>query len=451
MVHMTRLRAVLSQQASVVSDATPFTIRLTVVLGMSLLLVAPVAARDWHVLPEPAGEGHGRSWEHALGGAALSRLRDFDLQPGDRVLIGSGEYRDASMQITAAGNREAPLRIEGVDRGGGLPRLISDWRIEQPESGGTAVDIAAGVSHVVLRGLRLEGFQFAVMARAVREGGSRSQLRLENLDMRQVRHGLYLSDCDDLEIINCSVRRYSKHGFRLNAGCDRVVFRGCIADCSEGDARWEDQTELFPFGFIINDAGAPNTAIHFEDCLAANNLMPMQTNRYKNGDGFVVEENSQGVEFLRCRALRNQDGGYDLKPPVRLDGCIAIGNSRNFRLWTTGELTNCFSGWAPTGLWCNGGPVRLRQCTLFALRDEAVETDDDATSTVTLAGCLVAAARRVQVNHARGRVELSPDTVVDASPDGRECQFVQPRPDWDGLGDAMNSRRYPDRGYRHDR
>ena len=424
---------------------------LTISLECCLPRITTEPGRDWHVLPQAAGQGDGRSWEHALGASALQRLRNLKLQPGDRVLIGSGEYRDADLEVTASGSREAPIRIEGVDRGGGVPRLISGWRIEQPEAGGSAVDLAAGVSHVVLSRLRIESYQFAVMARAVRSGAPRSHLRLEDLEMRSVRHGLYLSDCDDLEVVQCNVWRYSKHGFRLNEGCDRVVFRGCTADCSEGDARWEDQTELFPFGYLVNNAGAPNTDIRFEECLAANNRMPRQRGSYKNGDGFVVEENTRNVEFVKCRALRNQDGGFDLKPPVRLTGCIAIGNSRNFRLWTTAELTNCFSGWAPTGLWCNGGPVRLQQCTLFALRDEAVETDDAAKSVVTLTRCLVAATRRVELNQARGRVEIAADTLVDPSPDGRDCRFIQPRPDWDGLGDAMNSRRYPDLGYRHDR
>ena len=88
-----------------------------------------------------------------------------------------------------------------------------------------------------------------------------------------MRHGFYVSDCDDLVLTDCDLKRYSKHGFRCEMGCDRVTMRRCTADCSEGDAEWEKKTELFPFGFNVNDGGTPNTALTFTDCLARNNLM----------------------------------------------------------------------------------------------------------------------------------------------------------------------------------
>src|SRR5262249_18364521 len=160
----------------------------------------------------------------------------------------------------------------------------------------------------------------------------RSHLVFDNVDLEQFRYGMYLADCDDMQLTDCDLKRYSKHGFRFDQGCDRVTLKHCIADCSEGDAEWEKKTELFPFGFNLNDKGAPNTAFVFEDCLAANNRMPLQKKNYKNGDGYVLEGITSNVTFLRCRAILNQDGGFDVKvADVRLTDCVAIGNSKGFR------------------------------------------------------------------------------------------------------------------------
>jgi len=258
-----------------------------------------------------------------------------------------------------------------------------------------------------------------------------------------MRHGYYLSDCDDLRLSGCDLKRYSKHGFRFDQGCDRVTVEKCTADCSEGDAEWEKKTELFPFGFNVNDGGEPNTALAFTDCLARNNLMPLQTTHYKNGDGFVMESNTAGVTLVRCRSIRNQDGGFDLKVhDVKLEGCVSIGNSRNYRIWTTATLTNCFSGFAGTGLWCNGGPITVDHCTFHALKIAAIMTDDHATAPVTLRDCLISASPPTRKT-ARGEIVLGNTTIADEGDPKKDPAYVHPDPNWDGLGDAMNSRTFP--------
>lgn len=130
-----------------------------------------------------------------------------------------------------------------------------------------------------------------------------------------MRHGFYLSDCDSLKLIDCYLTRYSKHGYRLEQGCDNVTFSNCLADCSEGDADWETKTEIFPFGFNINSGGEPNTHLLFEDCVAKNNIKSNQKVKYTNRDDFSMEGNTADVTLRRCFALRNQDGGFDLKVP----------------------------------------------------------------------------------------------------------------------------------------
>lgn len=423
-------------------------------LNLALLCLATSAgasAADFFLTPQGAGTQDGTSWEQALPQTALAATVNERMQPGDRLLLGSGVYADAALKITRGGSAGKPKVLEGVDRGGGLPLFAAGWSIERPDKGPTAVQIEAGVSQVTLRALRIKGYCFGVRAPAT--DAARSHLVFDDLDMEQIRHGFYLADCDDLQLTRCDLKRYSKHGFRFDAGCDRVTVRACTADCSEGDAEWELKTELLPYGFNVDDSGTPNTALRFEDCVARNHMKPNQTSRYTNGDGFVVEGNARDVSFIRCRALRNQDGGFDLKvPAVQLTACVAIGNRRDFRLWAGGTLTHCFAGWSSTGVWSNGAAVTATRCTFHEHSGGAAMADDQATAPVTLADCLVTATGAAPKAEAGGRlVELKNTVVATPKNPGKDPSYPRPDARWDGLGDAMDSRAYPDKGYRSKR
>lgn len=404
-------------------------------------------AADYFLIPQGAGNQNGTSWENALAQQSLSDIVNKTMKPGDRLLLGGGVYKDARLTISAGGIAGSPKTILGVDRGQGLPVFASTWSEENPDKGATAVQIKPGAGHLVLEGLRIEDYKNCVLVSAGKEGANCPNLVFNDVDMRRFRHGFYLSDCDDLHLQGCDLRRYTKHGFRFEQGCDRVTLKQCTADCSEGDADWETKTELFPFGFIVNNGGTPNSHFEFEDCLAQNNQMPLQKKRYKNGDGFVVEGNTSDVRFLRCRAIRNQDGGFDLKVDgVQLVDCVALGNSRNIRIWKSATLKNCFSAWASCGLWCNGGPIAVDRSTFHELRTAAVQTDDKANQPVTLRECLITSCPQIHRKTARGKVETDGTVVVDQSADAR---YVMPSPEWNGLGAAFNSRAYSDKGYHH--
>jgi hypothetical protein len=415
-----------------------------------LLALANLArATEWHLTPAGSGKKDGTSWEHALDQSSLSRSVNELMKAGDRLLLGGGNYQDVALVISSGGSEGKAKTISGVDRGGGLPVFSSTWSIERPDKGPTAVRIEPGVSHVVIEKMRIKGYCFCIRAPQEKDAAPRSHLTFDDVDMEQFRHGFYLADCDDLRFTGCDLKRYSKHAFRFDQGCDRVALRQCTADCSEGDVEWENKTEVFPFGFNINDAGAPNTAFVFEDCVARNNLKHNQTPRYKNGDGFVVEGNTTGVIFLRCRSLRNQDGGFDLKVrDVRLTDCIAIGNKRDFRIWTTGTLTNCLGSGGESVLWCNGGPITATRCTFHAARGAAVMTDDKATEPITLNDCIIAVPPDAPKSRATaGKVILNATVVTVPGNPEKDPAFLRPDPLWDGLGDAMNSRTYPNKGY----
>ncbi|HWB05565.1 MAG TPA: right-handed parallel beta-helix repeat-containing protein [Verrucomicrobiales bacterium] len=406
----------------------------------ALLLPMVAGAVQFYVTPEGAGRKDGSGWKNAAGAKALETLVNERMQPGDELLLGGGTYKDAALRITKGGAANMPKTITGVDRGGGLPALAGEWSENEPEKGATAVRIGAGVSHVTISGLRLSGWVYGVTAEASAE--PRTHLSFRNVDMERFRYGFFLADCDDLLLEGCDLKRYTKHAFRFPGGCDRATLRQCTADCSEGDGEWEKKTELLPFGFLINNTGRPNTSFVFEDCAAQNNLMPLQTAKYKNGDGFVVEENAAEVTFVRCRALRNQDGGFDVKVRgASFTGCVALDNGRGFRVWKNGTLENCFAGRGASGLWCNGGPVTARRCTFHALKDAAVLMDDNAVFPVTLEDCIVSECGEIHRSTGKGRAVLK-NCVTEEDP-----KYAAPNPAWTGTGGAMDSRAFPDKGY----
>lgn len=401
-------------------------------------------ARDWHATPQGSGIQDGSALENAVGAKGLQALLD-KLQPGDRLLFGAGEYRDLSLVLRASGTAQAPIVIAGQAQGE-RPVFSSSWTIENKQKGPTAFAIAPGVSHVTVRDLQMRGYQHGIRG-GVKPGETpRAGWAFHNVDMTHIRHGFYFSGFTGLKLTDCDLARYSKHGFRLDAACEDVVFQNCTADCSEGDAQWEHQTEELPVGFVVNDSGAPNRNVTFDRCLARNNLMPLQKNRYKNGDGFVVEGNTENVLFRRCRSIRNQDGGYDLKvKDVRLEDCVAMENKRDYRIWTTGTLTNCFSGWSQGGIWTKGGPVIAERCTIAAWKSAPVQTED-ANVGVELVACILAADAGKKPDPAHMKLAKLRDCV---EADTLEAAGLQP-PDgsWEGLGPALDSKVHTNRGYR---
>ncbi|QEF98188.1 hypothetical protein Mal15_22370 [Stieleria maiorica] len=408
-------------------------------------------AADFYLTPQGGGRKDGTSWEHSFGQQSLSDVVNETMQPGDRLLIGGGRFVDVRLSIFQGGVEGFPKTISGVDRGDGLPVFVSTWSEKYPDKGATLVRIEPGTGHVILEGLRIEDYEIGVLVPMGKGGSNCPQLVFNDVDMKRFRHGFYLSDCDDLVLEGCDLRRYTKHAFRFEQGCNRVTVRQCTADCSEGDTEWETKTELFPFGFLVNNGGTPNSGFVFEDCLARNNRMPLQKASYKNGDGFVVEGNTSDVRFVRCRAIRNQDGGYDLKvADVELIDCVALGNSRNIRIWKTATLENCFSGWASCGLWCNGGPITVQRSTFHELRKAAVQTDDKAREPVTLNDCLVSSCPAVHRKTARGKVVTNETVVVDDAA-GQSPDYVQPSPEWDGLGESLDSQAFSEKGYHRSR
>lgn len=391
------------------------------ILGLSSLL----HAADFHASPEGAGSKDGSSKANAVAADGIGGLFNDKMQAGDRLLLAAGIYK-TSLTLSNGGTADKPKTIEGPT-GSETATFQSSWTIDKPDKGATAFNLGAGLTGVTLKNLHISHYCFAIRA-GVSTEKPRTNLTFDNISMEQMRHGFYLSDCDSLLFTNCTMKRYSKHGFRFDQGCDKVVLKGCVADCSEGDLDWETKTELFTFGFIMNNSGAPNTGFLFENCVAKNNMKSNQGKlKYTNGDGFVGEANTRDVTFRNCHAIRNQDGGFDLKiPEVKLIDCIAIGHRRDFRVWKEGTLENCTGGWSTTGFWGKGGPVTATNCLFIAERRGGVEMEGGAVAPITLKGSTITTdSSQKEFQAFIGKVEKGDTKVVPTEQVQKDPRYIK--------------------------
>ena len=58
----------------------------------------------------------------------------------------------------------------------------------------------------------------------------------------------------------------------------------------------------------------------------------------------MAEGPNEGLTFLRCKAFRNTDGGFDLKGSQQLiKDCVSNQNKYGFKVWYDGSLVNCIA------------------------------------------------------------------------------------------------------------
>lgn len=308
----------------------------------------------YYMTPNGAGLNNGSNFQNAYAYSAFSQtqlntLLNTTMQPGDELYLGSGSYHGKLLKLISDGELGNTKKIIGVDNlGTGRPILTKGvWSRVDPDDDNYSLITATdgSVSHWEVSGLDLSG---AVRAIHMKNYSTpHNDITFRDINISNVRHGLYAWNLDDSKIENVTITNYTKHAFRLESGCNNTEFISCLADLADGDTSWWDYSEPIPYGFLIEDGGTsnPNTNITFTDCVSMNNRRNGQSSGvYWNGDGFGVENNNTGTTFIRCFSSDNDDGGYDIKAASTLQDCVGVGNKRNFRTWSgSSTLTNCIS------------------------------------------------------------------------------------------------------------
>lgn len=367
-----------------------------VIALLSLTSAAP--ARDYYATPDGAGEKSGDAWDSAMDKYALRTLLLETVQPGDRVLLGSGDYGGRIDQVSylptlgRGGTKEKPIELIGIDTGRGLPRIVGKWspkKIKYHAHSWAGISIQRGVGH-----FRIANFRITSCMHGITTKGAHVGLAIENVSIDTCREAILLQGVDDSAITRCKLTRYTKKGVNFENRCHRIVVTDTLANATGGDASGDWKCEEFPFGFIIQHDGsdAPSGDITYERCVSINNLHDGDPKQYANGDGFVAESTAYGVRYVDCLAANNNDGGWDDKSKAAvLERCIAVGNKRNIRIWnvngSTDEptlLIHCVGAHAVkrgarsdfVGLWVRGAVVADR-CTFHGNRDHAVSVSGD--------------------------------------------------------------------------
>lgn len=436
------------------------TLRLIAFAGTIIISLQAQAQTNYYMTPDGTGPA-GTPWETCYTSSQIDYVLNTLMGPGDTLYLGSGDYENCTLHYTTSGTSSSWKRIIGVDtgdNGGGFPSFVSTgskfWDRTDPEENGTQwafINISGDYWQV--ENLKLHGARYAIRNGT---GTSPSHQLFRNIEIEYALFGLFAEHLDHAIFENVTVKGYSKHAFRLRQGCNNVTFRQCEADLSNGDEEWWNLSIDGPAGFIVDDEGPSNTNITFIDCVARNNLMNNQPGAYAQGDGFVVNRGNTGLTFIRCIAVNNDDGGFDVKQTSTYDGCVAVKNSINFRLWNSAsQLTNCvaayprkrFSGSNSIQcVWSNAngtaGNSTLDYCTLHS-DDTATLIDAEDNSAITVTNSILSYSG-TGGGISLGNVSISPSAnnhIYDHG-SGTDPDFVNPSADWSGIGNDMDSEHY---------
>ena len=439
-------------------------------IGIGLILSQTGLAGDYYATPSGAGLQDGSNWANAFSQSQIDgtpSVVDSVMLAGDTLHLGSGTYSQ-TIHLSSSGTASSPKRIIGEDTGGGAPLIdMGNWsRTNRTSGANRAIGFGNAASYWVIENLSIRDALHGVRTDNL-SAGQYVGITLRSLMIRNCRYGLVISDANEWLLEGVTALEYIKHGFRLDHNCQDMILRNCTADLSGGDTSWYAYSEAYPFGFFVDDptendasygAGPVSSNITFEDCLALHHRTDEQTepttsnpNPYWNGDGFVINSggNTGLYQFIRCRAIDNEDGGYDIKPPSSLIDCVAFQNARNFRFHTgNATMTNCVSGY-PTkragagnglvGVWVHDPTVTIDFCTIHSASARGVE--EDSAGQVTLTNSIISHEVSTGTTHT-GSVTLGSGTVTYKPGSGVDPQYVNPHPGWDGVGTDMNSDTY---------
>lgn len=141
-------------------------------------------------------------------------------------------------------------------------------------------------------------------------------------------------------LTNFTLRRIT--GEDIRRAMTRIRYGSQNGTIEDVIARAGAETERYCTGFVLDDEAQ---SIVYRRCEAHGFAeRGRSSSEYWNGDGFSDERGNKDIQYVDCIATGSTDGGFDLKSSdVRLSGCVAKDNKRNFRFWGSGQIENCRS------------------------------------------------------------------------------------------------------------
>ena len=272
------------------------------------------------------------------------------MMPGDTLLIGGPEtaggtynVQGTRVTITNSGSPTQRMTIRGVDRGHGYPVLQMSGTGTRSNSG---IRFDPGVGYWTVENIGIYrrdiGFETA---------GDNPGLIFNNCEAISLKTtGFLFRGCTNLIVNNCRAYLYDRRGFHFISGNENVTVTDCTADFTGPDVEHDETRAALsgvedPVGFyfhINTGTTSPNKNIVLKNCVALDNIESGDS--YNQGDGFMAERLNEGLTFLRCKALRNRDGGFDLKGTNQLiKDCVSNHNRLGFKIWYDGSLVNCIA------------------------------------------------------------------------------------------------------------
>lgn len=383
-----------------------------------LLLSSCSLAATFYGTPEGSGDRSGTAWETAFALDAAQGLQQAwnVLGPQDVLCVGSGTYKTGqSLTITDGGTSPQQLKtLRGVDTGSGKPVFVGTWSLEKLNPL-TLFHAAPGASYFAIEHLEVRQYGRVLWAEGRNHGYRVRLLDIFDTDNAFQLYGGATPDSPnqgsrDLRFEHIRITRFAHHGFHIREGHSNVEFLDCHLD--GGGAANDDSVRGSSFGFHIShtnqDRKIIDRRITFTRCSAAN-VYNNQGDTYWQGDGFCVERASDQATFNQCVATGCTDGGWDVKSDRSVwNDCMAIGNKRNYRVWSkNAEMNNCLAAFptffggksgGPANLHANlGVTLTLHRCTL--LGSDQTEVIVRNSSVVRLQDCIVAPKSLDKVYH----------------------------------------------------
>jgi hypothetical protein len=418
---------------------------------------------DRYVTPQGAGTMDGSSWANAFKGDMTGGLQAAWESTGatNSLYIGSGSYNvPQTLNLTIGGTDWQHLKkLAGVDTGGGLPEFRGDFALSSQGSR-KFIDVPVGVSYWQVQDIVIRNYFYGIYA-----NGQNVGFRILNVSVHDMSDGVYLwgkatrsnpnAGSHDIVIRGGEYTNFTKRAVRFRNGNYLASVIDVHAD-SGGQAIWTSGN--FPFGFSVGNSPAESPYVFdhdivFQDVTAEGSWHEAGSD-YWNGDGFTVERSAYNITYLRSKAFNATDGGYDDKSsnPVYID-TVAIGNKRNYRLWSKDKATliRAIGGYSykrggsgdSLGLHVTGGGnVDAYYSTFYNNQDAQIGLEDAVA--VNLYDSIIGNSNGRSLYHlTKGQLNVVNSDEFIQGVSGTDPAFVNGgNADWRGGSDDFNSQTY---------